>query len=102
MGKRKKKKIHKKGSENNISIYSSKKIILRCLSVSRRSASRPRYVVVKRRKKENNFSIHKNLQNIRKKYKNKNPYEGKKAATTYKEKQKNVTTYKKEHSDVRK
>lgn len=64
----KSKKYIKKGSKNNISIYSSKKkIILRCLSVSRRSTSRPRYVVKKRKKEKNNFSIHKNLQNIRKK-----------------------------------
>lgn len=86
-----------------ISQYISKKIILRCLSVSRRLASRLRYVVEeKAKKKENNFSIHKNLQNIRKKYKNKNPYEsGEKRRATYKEKQKNVTTYKKKQASER-
>lgn len=77
------------------------------MSVSRRLASRLRYVVKRRGKetKENNFSIHKNLQNIRKKYKNKNPYESKKKRSKksiYKEKHRKMLQLMRKKAEQRK
>jgi hypothetical protein len=76
------------------------------LSVSRRLASRLRYVVKRGGKetKENNFSIHKNLQNIRKKYKNKNPYGSKKKSkkSIYKEKHRKMLQLMRKRAERRK
>lgn len=63
-------KRKKKGSENNISIYSVEENNS-LVYVSQQTVGVSPSVRSRERRKENNFSIHKNLQNIRKNIKTK-------------------------------